>query len=361
MKRFYLLVLLFPFQVVAQALQVNNLKCEYKADPMGIEAVLPKLSWELQSAAHNVMQISYRVLVADNIESLNKNIGNQWDSKRINSSASIEVTYAGKPLSSTKTYYWKVIVWDNHQHVSAWSNVANWQMGLLKPTDWNGAKWIAYEKMPDSLRIVPFPAGKPKSIPPANDVLPLMRKTFTVNKPVQKATIYICGLGHFDMSLNGNKVGDHFLDPGWTQYDKQALYVPFDITNKLVQGNNALGVMLGNGFYYIPRDKRYRKMTGAYGYPKMICRLVIEYKDGSVSNLVSDESWKTAPGPITFSSIYGGEDYNANLEQPGWNTTNFDDAKWRNAITVTGSPQLNAQAADPLKVMQEFTPISKKI
>ena len=360
MKRFYLLLLLFPLQVFAQTLQVNNLKCEYNTDPAGIEAISPKLSWELQSAGHNVMQAACQILVADNIESLNKNIGNQWDSKRINSSASIEVVYAGKPLSSAKTYYWKVKVWDNHLHTSSWSAIAKWQMGLLKPADWNRAKWIAYEKMPDSMRIVPFPAGKPKSIPTANDVLPLMRKTFTINKPIQKATIYICGLGHFDISLNGTKVGNHFLDPGWTQYDKQALYVPFDITNKLVQGNNALGVMLGNGFYYIPRDKRYRKMTGAYGYPKMICRLVIEYKDGTTSNLISDESWKTAPSPIIFSSIYGGEDYNANLEQPGWNRVGFDDAKWRNAITVTGPPQLDAQAADPLKVMQEFTPVNKK-
>ncbi|MGN6180195.1 MAG: family 78 glycoside hydrolase catalytic domain, partial [Mucilaginibacter sp.] len=152
---------------------------------------------------------------------------------------------------------------------------------------------------------------------------------------------------------------DHFLDPGWTQYDKQALYVPFDITKKLQQGQNTIGVMLGNGFYYIPRDKRYRKMTGAYGYPKMICRLVIEYTDGTTGGLVSDESWKTAPGPVTFSSIYGGEDYNANQEQPGWNTNNFNDAKWQNVIIVNGPPQLNAQAADPLKVMQVFTPVNK--
>jgi len=168
MKRFYLLLLLFPLQVFAQTLQVNNLKCEYNTDPAGIEAISPKLSWELQSAGHNVMQTACQILVADNIESLNKNIGNQWDSKRINSSASIEVVYAGKQLSSAKTYYWKVMVWDNYLHTSSWSAIAKWQMGLLKSADWSDAKWIAYEKMPDSMRIVPFPAGKPKSIPTAN-------------------------------------------------------------------------------------------------------------------------------------------------------------------------------------------------
>jgi hypothetical protein len=354
------LLLILPVQLFAQALQVTELQCEYNNNPAGIEVVSPKLSWKLQAEGHNVMQTAYRVLVAADQTDLDKNIGNIWDSRKVQSSASIQVAYKGKPLEATKTYYWKVMVWDNHQHVSQWSSVAQWQMGLLKPADWQGAKWIAYAQMPDSMRVVPFSGNRgPKSLPHVNDILPLLRKTFSVNKPVKKATLYICGLGHFDMSLNGAKVGDHFLDPGWTQYDKQALYVPFDITKKLQPGENTIGVMLGNGFYYIPRDKRYRKMTGAYGYPKMICRLVIEYADGTAGGLVSDESWKTAPGPVTFSSIYGGEDYNANLEQSGWNTNNFNDAKWQNVVIVNGPPQLNAQAADPLKVMQEFSPVNK--
>jgi hypothetical protein len=360
-KKLYILFLLLPLQVFAQTLKVGGLNCEYKADPSGIETLSPKLSWILQSGERNVTQTAYHILVADNIAALNKNNGNVWDSKRVNSSASIQINYSGKHLIATKTYYWKVMVWDNHAHNSGWSKMAQWQMGLLTASDWQPAKWIAYSQMPDSLRIMPFLAGKgPKDLVPANDVLPLMRKTFIIAKSIKKATIYICGLGHFDMSLNSAKVGDHFLDPGWTQYDKQALYVPFDITNQLKQGKNTIGVMLGNGFYFIPRDKRYRKMTGAYGYPKMICRLVIEYNDGSVSNVVSDESWKAVPGPITFTSIYGGEDYDANLEQSSWNTNNFDDAKWQNAIAVTGPPQLNAQAADPLKIMQEFLPVAKK-
>jgi alpha-L-rhamnosidase len=357
----FLFAFILPIQLFAQSLKVNTLQCEYKTNPSGVEALAPKLSWMIQSGQRNVLQTAYRIQVADNEASLNKGIGNLWDSKRINSSASIQVTYTGKQLLPAKTYYWKVMVWDNHNQVSAWSAPAQWQMGLLNPSDWQGAKWIAYANLPDTSRIVPFLENRgPKKLQPFNDILPLLRKTFTVSKPLKKATLYICGLGHFDMSVNGNKVGDHFLDPGWTTYDKQALYVPFDVTGNLVKGSNAIGVMLGNGFYFIPRDKRYRKMTGQFGYPKMICRLVLEYKDGSVNNLVSDETWKTAPGPIIFSSIYGGEDYNANLEQPGWNTPSFNDGAWQNVVIVKGSPQLNAQAADPLKIMQEFTPISKK-
>ena len=170
--------------------------------------------------------------------------------------------------------------------------------------------------------------------------------------------IYISGLGQFEMSLNGHKIGDHFLDPGWTQYDKQALYVAFDLTPQLQQGNNAIGVMLGNGFYYIPSE-RYRKITGAYGYPKMICRLAIQYRDGSIENIISDDSWKASPGPVTFSSIYGGEDYDATREQYGWDKPGFKADGWKPAIVVDGPPALDAQTAEPLKIFDHF--IAKKI
>jgi alpha-L-rhamnosidase len=352
-KIYYLLLLLLPLQTLAQGLIATHLQCEYNQNPQGIETAEPHLSWQLQTNKPQTMQTAYRILVTGNE-------GVVWDSKKVNSAASIQIIYGGKTLQAAKTYHWKVMVWDNHGQASAWSAQSNWQMGLLTPADWHGAQWIAYDKIPDTSVIVPLIHLRgPKKLGYANDVLPLMRKTFTVKSPVKKATLYICGLGHFDLSLNGKKVGDHFLDPGWTMYNKQALYVPFDITKQLQIGKNTIGVMLGNGFYYIPRDKRYRKLTGAFGHPKMICRLVMEHADGSVENLVSDVSWKTAPGPITFSSIYGGEDYNANLEQKGWDTNNFNDASWQKAITVDGSPQLNAQAADPLKVMQAFNPVSK--
>ncbi|HEY9003493.1 MAG TPA: family 78 glycoside hydrolase catalytic domain [Mucilaginibacter sp.] len=359
-KLFYLILLILPIQVLAQNLKLSNLRCEYKTNPIGIESVQLRLSWEMRSGERNVIQTAYRILVADSPEALNNGTGNVWDSKKVISSASIQVSYKGRPLQSSKVYYWKVKVWDNHGHVSDWSEIAKWQMGLLNPLDWKDAKWIAYNRMPDSDRIVPFIHGRgPKKRGYTNDTLPLLRKTFTINKPIRSATIYISGLGHFDLSLNGTKVSDDFLNPGWTQYDKQALYVPFDLTDKLQQGDNTLGVMLGNGLYFIPRDKRYRKLTGGYGYPKMICRLVLEYQDGTSESAVSDETWKTAAGPITFSSIYGGEDYNANLEQTGWDTPTFNDAKWRNAVVVGGPAELNAQMAEPIKIFEHFSPIKR--
>jgi alpha-L-rhamnosidase len=360
-KSIYLLFLLLPFGAFAQSLKVLNLQCEYKTNPLGIESAKPKLSWQLQSDARNVMQTAYRVLVADDAAKLASNNADIWDSGKVPSNASLQISCNGKPMQAAKTYYWKVMVWDNHGKASAWSNTASWQMGLLTKADWHGADWIAYDKLPDSSAIVPFYHGKgPKKLGAANDVLPLIRKAFNVEGKLKKATLYLCGLGHFELSLNGKKVGDHVLDPGWTKYDKQALYVPFDVTSQLIAGKNTIGVMLGNGFYYIPRDKRYRKLTGAFGYPKMICRLMLEYDNGRVDNVLSDGSWKTAPSPVAFSSIYGGEDYNTNLEQAGWNTNNFDDSQWRNVVKVDGIPELNAQMAEPLKIMQELKPQSKK-
>ena len=262
-------------------------------------------------------------------------------------------------LTAATTYYWKVKVWDNKNNTSSWSQIVRWQMGLLERKDWMSAKWIVYQGLPDKDRIVPAIHGDGNpALGKGKDVLPLLRKKFNVDKPIKKASIFICGLGHFEARINGEKVGDHFLDPGWTNYDKQALYVSFDITSQIKPGANAIGVSLGNGMYYIPRE-RYRKITGAFGYPKMICRIKLDYQDGTTANLVSDENWKTASGPITFSSIYGGEDYDARLEQAGWDTPGFDDSNWKNALAVADGPQLTAQSAAPLKVMDTLA--TKKI
>jgi alpha-L-rhamnosidase len=355
------LLLLFSTAINAQKLEVTNLRCEYRENPLGVDAGKPGFSWELQSTQQNVLQAAYRILIAGDSLLLQKNMADTWDSKKIISGTSIQVKYNGPALQAAKKYFWKIMVWDNKGNAGKWSDAAYWQMGLLNKAGWKNAKWIGYAPMPDSNKIIPYAHGDGK---PAwgtrRDVLPMIRKSFLVTKPVKSATVFICGLGHFDMSINGKKAGDHFLDPGWTQYSKHALYVTFDITSQLQQGNNAIGIMLGNGFYYIGGE-RYRKLTGAYGYPKMICRVIIEYADGSTNEMVSDGSWKTAPSPIIFSSIYGGEDYDANLEQYDWNKPGFDDSKWAPVIITNGPPELDAQTAEPLKVMQRFAPVNKKL
>jgi predicted GH43/DUF377 family glycosyl hydrolase len=341
-------------QAFSQDLKLTNLRCEYRVEPLGVESPAPKLSWEIQSGRRGVMQAAYRVLVSDDTLSLEKNMGTIWDSKKTLSDASVYVSYGGGHFSSARRYYWKVMVWDDRGDSSRWSKVSFWQTGLLTPADWKGARWIGYEEMADSARLLPGMKGKG----PMRDSLPLLRKEFTVDKPLKKATAFICGLGHFEMDLNGQKVGDHFLDPGWVRYDKEALYVPFDITSQVREGANAVGVMLGNGFYYVPKE-RYHKLTVAFGYPKMITRIFLEYADGTTEDVISDPSWKVSTGPLTFSSTYGGEDYDARREQQGWDAPAFQEKGWRPALVVDGPAVLHAQQEEPLKVFEHFAPRRK--
>jgi len=291
-----------------------------------------------------------------------------WDSRKQPSNVSVGTTYAGPALAPGHTYYWRVMIWDERRNDSSyWSPVASFQPGLLSAVDWHKAQWIGYEELPDSSLDIPGVTGKPapaqpgtpgnraKRSGPFRDTLPLFRREFTVGKPLLRATAFVSGLGHFELSVNGSKAGDHFLDPGWVRYDKKALYVAIDLTGQLKQGVNAVGVMLGNGFYYTPKE-RYRKLLVAYGYPKLIARIVLEYRDGTTEDIVTDPTWKTAPGPILFSTIYGGEDYDARYEQAGWDSPHFDDSRWKAAVAVKGPPILEAQGAEPLKVFESFAP-----
>jgi alpha-L-rhamnosidase len=342
-------------RTVSAQVSISETLCNYQKTPIGIDSKETSLSWQLHSSRLGVKQTAYRLLVANDSTLLQGDNGNVWDTKKVSSAQSIQVLYSGKKLASAKTYFWKVKVWDNFGNTSAWSKISHLQMGLLNKTDWHGAKWIAYNELPDSLQIVPAidNPGDPRWST-GNDTLPLLRKEITIVKKIRKATAFITGLGQFEFSINGKKVSDHFLDPGWTKFDKNTLYVTFDITSELQEGSNAFGVMLGNGFYYVP-GSRYHKLKGAYGYPKMICNILINYQDGTSENVISDESWKASAGPVTFSSIYGGEDYNAALEQDGWNKPGFNDDNWRKVITVDGPQNLQAQSAYPLKILDSFT------
>lgn len=330
------------------SLSVVNLACERVTNPLGIEVSSPSFSWKLHSNNMDVHQTAYRIIVSEKIENIQENFGDCWDSQKISSDNSIQVYYDGIPLQAEKTYYWKVKVWDNKGEESDWSEVSYWKMGLLKPADWGEAQWISLENKEN--RVVPgIHFGGPDELGDMKNMLPYFRKEFHVKKELKAATAFVSGLGHFEMSLNGQKVGMHFLDPGWTNYDKYALYLSFDILPYLKVGKNACGIMLGNGFYHTPRE-RYRKCTLSYGNPKTICKMLLEYTDGTKAQIVTDSSWKCAPSPIVFSSIYGGEDYDARLEQKGWNMSEFDDREWQNALQTTG-PSLCSQTATPLQIM----------
>lgn len=330
----------------ATDLKVERLRCEYQTDPLGIDVRTPRLSWILCSGERGQCQTAYQVLVSSSRDLLDRNEGDLWDSGKVVSDRSILVSYAGKPLISRLQCHWKVRVWDKDGRQSPWSTPARWTMGLLNPEDWQ-ALWIA------ALTTMPKPVKQGETVTP----LPLLRREFRVEKSVRRADLFICGLGFYELYMNGKKVGISVLDPGWTNYRKTCLYASHDVTQLLVEGGNALGIMLGNGMYNVTGG-RYTKFTGSFGPPKVILQLHIEYDDGSTSVVTSDAQWKTAAGPIIFSCIFGGEDYDARMEQPGWDRPGFDDSSWASAQTTDGpGGRLVAQSAPPIKIVREFSPI----
>jgi hypothetical protein len=367
MKAFLLFFTLFGCisPLTAQSLgnvTPTNLRCEFVDNPLGIETRKPRLSWQLNSAQRNQTQTAYRVLVSDSAELLQKGQGTIWDSGKQTTDQSLLIPYAGKSLLAARQYFWKVMVWDKAGKPSAWSSVAHWRMGLPTAADWGKAQWIALEKMDSAKRIVPAiefgntlesQHSRPDLVT-AKNALPQFRKDVLVSKTIKRAIAFISGLGHFEFFLNGTKVSDHMLDPGWTQYDQVAQYVTFDITKQIKKGANAFGIMLGNGFFNIPNE-RYKKMVLTYGYPMFIANILIEYTDGTTQTIVSDPTWKATKSPITFSSVFGGEDYNATLEQMGWMNPGFNDRSWQTPLVVTGPPRLAAQEQEPIKIHETFT------
>ena len=338
------------------AMTVSDLRCEYLTNPIGIDVKSPRLTWLLNSNQRGAAQSAYQILVASSAENLAKDQGDLWDSGKVPSDDTTHIAYAGKPLSSGQLAYWKLRVWDQNGQSSPYSDPASFEMGLLNSADWK-AQWIA---APQAERPTTYPAGKSffKDASPS----PLLRKGFSISKQVKSARAYICGLGYYELYLNGKKVGDHVLDPVYTQYNKRILYVTYDITAQLQQGKNAVGVMLADGFYnqWVPDVWNFHKAPWR-ARPKLLMQLNIEYADDSHESIVSDPTWKCADGPIRYTTTRAGEFYDARDEKPGWNTPDFDDASWATAIAAN-APQavLSAQMCPPMRVKQTLKPASVK-
>lgn len=491
-------------------IQLENLRCEYRVSPLGIDILKPRLSWILQSNEKSQKQTSYQIIVSSTEEKLAINIGDLWDSDKVDSDQSIHVIYQGKELQSQIQCFWKVRIWDKNGNISSWSPPAVWSMGLLHPSDWK-AKWIGQDMPENTLRNdfqyskwIWFPGGNPAEktspgtryfrrtliIPKSNKIIKaqylitadnrfslyangqfvgkgdnaitgykfdvsnhlhpgknilavaatnrgpedngagligtlrveikddetiilpmdkqwktsskeisgwkenrfddsdwissqeigdcgihpwgdisitevktrlparMLRNEFTLSKKVKRATAYVCGLGFFELHLNGKKVEDHVMDPGLTNYDKRLLYVTFDVTNQLKSGINAVGTILGNGRFFAPRTSMHVG-TLTFGYPKLLLQMHIEYEDGSTQEIVSDENWKlTTDGPIRANNEYDGEDYDARKQQVGWNSSGFNDSKWKSANLVE-SPKgyLQSQMIDPIRITEIIKPV----
>lgn len=497
------------------SIQVTKLTTEYATNPLGIDVIKPRLSWQLQSSERGQYQTAYRIQVASSESNLLAGIADVWDTGKVDSDQSVNVEYGGKPLESRMRYYWRVKVWDKHGNESPWSEPAWWEMGLLDEADWqaewiglrvdkqdeltlDGAYWIWY---PEGNPAVDAPVGavyfryafqsppveqltKAEMLLSADDVYllyvngamadispqetdawkqarwidllpylrtgsnvisiiamnaaptgsrnpagligslriehvsgasgvfrtngewkvskaietgwldpgfddsgwqnamevavfgegpwgtqvqrptyspaPLLRKSFTVEKTVKRARVYLSGLAYYNLYLNGEKVGDRVLDPAFTDYNDRVMYVTYDVTERIRQGVNAIGVELGRGFYGMlsPNVWNWHRAPW-HDDPKLLLQLEIEYEDGTVERVVSDESWRATEGPTLYDSLYGGETYDARREKTGWTTAMYDDSRWDHAVRVTPPRgKLTAQLIDPIKVTETLDPVA---
>jgi len=494
---------LFLNQIAQAGIEVETLRCEYRNNPQGIDEVLPRLSWLLDTDQRGAKQMAYQILVASTADLLKKNTGDLWDSGKVASDASTQVAYAGKPLASRQTCFWKVRVYDQNGKASDWSDPASWTMGLLQPGDWQ-CRWIGKDESAQDNRLTecawighaeglkgteaapglhyyrrsfdfpvgcivkradlclagdnkfeclvngqealkgtsfknaaakdiasllhpgknilavrvdnvgekPNPSGlvgkltvvfesgaplviatdhqwkthnleaaqwqqaafddaawKPANVLGAVGMEPwgkvtvatdrslaarMLRKEFTATKKLARATVYFSGLGLSELYLNGAKVSDAVLSPGLTHYTKRVFYVTYDVTKQIKRGSNALGVWLGNGRFYAPREGALN-----YGFPKLLLQLELDYADGTRDTVVSDGTWRlTADGPIQANNEYDGETYDARREMPGWAEVGFNEAAWQ-PVQLVEAPggTVSAQMAEPIRVTGSIKPI----
>ncbi len=327
-------------------LTTTNLMCEYLVNPLGIDTRQPRLSWELHSDKRGEHQTAYQILVATDVELLKQDTGNLWDSGKVVSGQSVHMVYGGVPLQSGMRCYWKVRVWDSEGCAAPYSNTGWWEMGLLAEAEWQ-ARWIG---------------APPPAIPEGATAgpSPLLRREFTLDQPAVSARAYICGLGYHELYINGRKAGDSVLEPSVTRYDRRASYVTRDITDMLSTGKNAVGVMLGSGWYNCHTKEVWDFSAAPWrDLPKMLLHIHITLADGSCQQIVSDTSWRTSTGPLVFEGLRNGEIYDARQEKPGWLLPEYNDSKWDAARVVPGpGGVLSAQQMQPCKVMETIEPIS---
>lgn len=348
MKKIYIAIHLISLVQILFAAPVN-LKVNYLKNPVGIDSKV-HFSWELDDLDRGAKQTAYRLLVASSPENLRKNLGDCWDSKKIVSSETLQIEYRGKTLSPASRYYWKIISWNQSDILK--ENNAVFETGLFSENDWEG-EWIY-----DGTNIPDKDEDFYKNIP-----APLFRKGFSTDKKIAKARLYIAGLGYNEVYLNGQKISDYRLEPGWTQFAKTVYYNVHDVTEKIVQGKNALGVILGNGWYNpLPLRLFGNWNLREYltiGQPKLRCQLQIEYEDGTSEIIASNESWKTCESPIIRNNVYLGEWYDARMEKKDWCLPHFDDSKWLRAKTIEGPKgKLTWQYIPPIRLTR---PVIKPI
>ncbi|MBX3256875.1 MAG: family 78 glycoside hydrolase catalytic domain [Chitinophagaceae bacterium] len=349
-------------QIKSQAPAVAELRCQYLHNPLGIDIPDPALGWIIKvpesSGLTDVHQTAYHILVASSPGLLEKNTGDIWDSKKVPSASSTHVLFGkagkGKPAKTLQTEmrcYWKVKVWTTSKSgkevASVWSEPAMWTMGLLNKNDWK-AKWIGLngdDEIKDTVTEHRRLAAR------------MLRKEFNIGKKIQRAYVYICGVGFYDMYMNGQLISDQLMSPALSGYNKRVLYSCFDVSARLKNGGNAIGIVLGNGRFFAPRKKVPVPMHD-YGYPRALMQLHIQYSDGTKESIVTDGQWKvSANGPIRANNEYDGEEYDARMEMPGWSNAGFNDREWKPAeILPAPGGTMEAQLVEPIRITEVLKP-----
>jgi alpha-L-rhamnosidase len=347
----------------AQLMEFESLTCNYQSNPIAIDSEQPLLSWIVNADGFNREQTAYQVLAASKPELLNEKEADFWNSGKVKSAQSAHIKYKGKKLNPTQKYWWKVKIWDEKGIAFDWSSVHTFETGLMNETNWGSAKWIGLSEdtRTSEHRFREYKTGGMEN--PAivtSNPAGYFRNEITVEKEIESARAYICGLGYYELYINGEKTGDHVLDPAPSNYDKQAYYVSYDVTKQIKAGKNTLGIIVGNGFYgqsiswkNDPESER----DLSYGTPAAQLLLKLTYTDGTRAEFFSDENWKNSTGPIVFDNVYGGDTYDARFEIPGWNTSGFDDSKWSQVKVIT--PEINKvsiQEMPPIRRLKELAP-----
>lgn len=332
------LLVLMPFYIPQQDadLKVTAPRTEYAVNPLGIDVRKPRLSWKISSNRRGIIQSGYRIRAAGSESDLTSGRNLIWDSGRVTSADSINLVYGGPDLRSGQRVWWQAQVWDNSGSASGWSAPAWWEMGKL--SDWK-ASWIEPDLPED-----------PKKSNPA----PMLRRQFRLNGEVRSARAYVTAHGLYEMHLNGRRVGEDLFTPGWTSYNKRLQYQTYDVTDLLRRGDNAVGVMLGDGWYR--GNLGFTNQRNTYGTKlALLLQIDITYADGRSETIGSDTQWKASTGPILESDIYNGEVYDARLEKTGWTTASYSDAGW-SGVKVVDIPKdkLIAPAGPPVRAIEEI-------
>ncbi|MGS2761333.1 family 78 glycoside hydrolase catalytic domain [Sinomicrobium sp. M5D2P9] len=315
-----------------------RLRTEHLSAPLGIDNPNPRFTWQIDGNSSPVSRDSYNIYMDTDSAAVANRKGSLWKSS--GRSNEMHTVYDGKPLEPFTKYYWGVEITDTAGTPGNLS-VSAFETGMMKTSSWKG-KWIADT---DDISLKPAP---------------YFRKEFTPEKKVIKARAYITAAGLYELYINGNKIGDHLLDPVYTRFDKRNLYVTYDVTPYFQDKKVAVGVLLGNGWYNHQSTAVWDfHKAGWRSRPRFCLNIRLVYNDGTTETLVTDPSWKTSLSPVIFNSIYTAEHYDARQEQPGWNTPGFDDASWKSAITATPpSDKITAQALPPIRNTEEITPVS---